>query len=171
MGLVYPDLPTVGSPNSTEQPKVRQSLIDLRDTINGAIAAANLASDSVTTAKILDDAVTAAKIADNAIVQANMSDDSVGAGEIIADSVGVSELNPAYIQSYSVSVSGASGAQALTWPTEMASAFYGCVAMAVGTSTQACDVAATSVTSTTVNLVWSNGPAGSFSIHVIGLIF
>lgn len=93
MGLVYPDLPTVGSPNSTEQPKVRQSLIDLRDTINGAIAAANLATDSVSTAKIVDDAVTAAKIADSA----------VDGGAIASDAVTGDKLS---LTNYTVQVTG-----------------------------------------------------------------
>lgn len=77
MGLVYPDLPTVGQPNSTEQPKVRQSLIDLRDTINGAVDTDNLATGAVTTVKLDDDAVTAAKLADDAVVTASILDDAV----------------------------------------------------------------------------------------------
>lgn len=58
MGLVYPSLPTVGEPNSTEQPKVRQSLVDLRDTINGDLDNANIASGAnINGAKLLAQSV------------------------------------------------------------------------------------------------------------------
>lgn len=100
-----------------------------------------------------------AHIADNAINQAKMADDAVGIPELKTDN----------IQGYLVAASGTSGAVALTWPTPMASVFYVCTATAVGANTQTCDVAITSITTTTVNLVWTNGPAGGFNIHVIAI--
>ena len=179
MGLVYPDLPTVGSPNSTEQPKVRQSLIDLRDTINGSIAAANLTSDAVSTVKIADSAVTTpkiadsnvttAKIADSNVTLAKMADDSVGAAEIVADSVGISELNPAYIQGYTVTATDAAGSVTMTWPTAFASAFYVVAATAKVSANTTANVVVSSQTTTTVTFGWSGGPSGSWTIHAIGI--
>jgi len=84
MGLVYPDLPTVGSPNSTEQPKVRQSLIDLRDTIKDATAADNLASNAVTLAKMSDNSVDTPELVDGAVTTAKIEDLAVTPGKLSA---------------------------------------------------------------------------------------
>jgi len=189
MGLVYPDLPTVGQPNSTEQPKVRQSLIDLRDTINGSIAAANLTSDAVSTvkiadsavstakvadsavstAKVADSAVTTAKIADSNVTLAKMADSSVGAAEIVDDSVGISELNPAYIQGYTVTATDAAGSVTMTWPTAFASAFYVVAATAKVSANTTANVVVSAQTTTTVTFGWSGGPSGSWTIQAIGI--
>lgn len=63
MGLVSLTLPTVGQPNSTEDPKINSALTALQNVINGNLDTANIANNGVGTAEIADLAVTAAKLA------------------------------------------------------------------------------------------------------------
>lgn len=82
MGLIDPELPEVGLPVTTEDPKVRDALAEIVAEINGNLDGVNLATDanvngtqlldaSIPTAKLEDDAVTAAKLRDDATVDAN----------------------------------------------------------------------------------------------------
>lgn len=52
MGLINPTMPVVGQPHSTEDPKVRNALIAIRNEINGNLDAANLEDGAVTAAKV-----------------------------------------------------------------------------------------------------------------------
>jgi hypothetical protein len=62
MGLVSLTLPTVGQPNSTEDPKINSALTALQNVINGNIDTANIANNGVATGELADLAVTAAKL-------------------------------------------------------------------------------------------------------------
>ncbi len=44
MALINPTIPTLGDPNSTEDPDTRNSLITIRDAINGGLDDANMAA-------------------------------------------------------------------------------------------------------------------------------
>lgn len=63
MGTISPSIPTVGEPNSTEDPKVRSALIDIRDEINGQLDNDNIAAAAgISGTKLADNTVTGAKI-------------------------------------------------------------------------------------------------------------
>ena len=170
MAEVFPDLPTVGSPNSTEQPKVRQSLIDLRDTINGDIDTDNLAAAAVTTVKIEDDAVTAAKVADSAIVDANVAAGAaIDGSKLAAASVSRDETGP-WIQAHYVDITGNNGSITATWPESMPSALYVTtvtVALVLNGSATATVV---SQSATTVDLLWDGAGSGAHRLFLQGIM-
>jgi len=92
-----------------------------------------------------------------------------GAAEIVDDSVGISELNPAYIQGYTVTATDAAGSVTMTWPTAFASAFYVVAATAKVSGNTTANVVVSAQTTTTVTFGWSGGPSGSWTIQAIGI--
>jgi dihydroxyacetone kinase DhaKLM complex PTS-EIIA-like component DhaM len=93
MGTINPQVPTVGQPNSTEDPKIASAITTIRDAINGELDDDNIAASadingskllnaSVATAKIADDAVTAAKIATGVVGSTELAALSVLSGKI-----------------------------------------------------------------------------------------
>lgn len=105
MGQISVQLPVVGNPVSTEDPKVRDALSDIVDEINGKLDNNNLAeagvaningdrlaNNSVPTGKLENDAVTADKLRDDAGTDANRAvttnhirDDAVTADKLRDD--------------------------------------------------------------------------------------
>jgi hypothetical protein len=120
MGLIDPELPEVGLPVTTEDPKVRDALAEIVAVINGNLDTVNLASDadvngtqlldasvdntklttnSVDTANIVNDAVTADKLRDDvstdgnrAVTTNHIRDNAVNADKIAEGAVNTSEL-------------------------------------------------------------------------------
>lgn len=84
MALVNrPNSYTQGTPILSSE--VNDDFNTLYNEFNGAISAANLATDAVTTAKIDDEAVTTAKIANNTILPTNFSADTAKGWYDLAD--------------------------------------------------------------------------------------
>lgn len=52
MGTINPAIPTIGDPNSTEDPDVRSALVTIRDAINGALDTDNVATGGLLIADI-----------------------------------------------------------------------------------------------------------------------
>lgn len=105
MAQINPNIPIIGDPVATEEPKVKTALEDIVDEINGkldntniaaagvaningaklldaSVAAAKLTTDSVETAKIVNDAVTNDKIGDDAVDTAQIADGAVETAQI-----------------------------------------------------------------------------------------
>ena len=105
MAQINPNIPIIGDPVATEDPKVKTALEDIVDEINGkldntniaaagvaningaklldaSVAAAKLTTDSVETAKIVNDAVTNDKIGDDAVDTAQIADGAVETAQI-----------------------------------------------------------------------------------------
>lgn len=150
MGLVYPSLPTVGEPNSTEQPKVRQSLIDLRDTINGYIDADNLASNAVTLAKMADNSVDTPELVDGAVTAAKIEDLAVTPAKL-STTLGTANLKvAAHVNAGSI-LGGASGDRTLVSVASVAPGWYhviGHVSLVDGADTQNLRITSTGGTAT-----------------------
>jgi hypothetical protein len=73
-------VPNTFSPNTTiSSSEINANFTEIYDEFNGNIAAANLATDSVTTVKIADSNVTTAKIADDAVTAAKINWAATGA--------------------------------------------------------------------------------------------
>lgn len=93
--------PTVGEPNSSEDPKIATAVSTLNGLLDGSnkldgaqlsagsVAAAALASNSVTNAKLDDDAVDSAEIADGAIDTAHIADTQVTDAKLASPNNGV----------------------------------------------------------------------------------
>ena len=105
MAQINPNIPIIGDPVATEEPKVKAALEDIVDEINGkldntniaaagvaningaklldaSVAAAKLTTDSVETDKIVNDAVTNDKIGDDAVDTAQIADGAVETAQI-----------------------------------------------------------------------------------------
>lgn len=54
MGHITPSIPVVGQPHSTEDPKVRNALIVIRNAINGNLDGSNVTDGAVTKDKVAD---------------------------------------------------------------------------------------------------------------------
>jgi hypothetical protein len=112
---INPNIPIIGNPVATEDPKVKTALEDIVDEINGkldntniaaagvaningaklldaSVAAAKLTTDSVETAKIVNDAVTNDKIGDDAVDTAQIADDAVENAQIADDAVDTAQI-------------------------------------------------------------------------------
>jgi hypothetical protein len=130
MGQINPDIPIIGNPVSTEDPKVKTALETLVATINtldnaniataaninaaklldASIQPAKLATDSVETAKIKDANVTTAKIDDGAVTTAKINDAAVTTAKINAGAVTTAKVEDGAITSTKMAASSSSNA-------------------------------------------------------------
>jgi hypothetical protein len=67
MGLITAALPTIGQPNSSEDPTVRAALAAIIAVLNGNIDTTNIATNGVASSDITPAAVTKAKLATDAL--------------------------------------------------------------------------------------------------------
>lgn len=134
MAQINPDIPIVGNPVATEEPKVKSALEDIVDEINGkldntniaaagvaningaklldaSVAAAKLTTDSVETAKIVNDAVTNDKIADAAVDTAQIAADAVTGAQIEDDAVNTEHIADGAVDTAQISDDAVTGAK------------------------------------------------------------
>lgn len=91
--------------------EVNDNFDEIYDEFNGAISAANLATDAVTTAKITDSNVTTAKIADENVTSRKLAPNIVI--ETCTGDVAISSTTPADITGCSISITPAIASTAL----------------------------------------------------------
>lgn len=81
---------------------------------DGNVTAAKLASDSVTTAKIVDANVTTAKLADGAVTSAKIADGTIIAGDIAADAVTTAKILDANVTTAKIADANVTAAKLAT---------------------------------------------------------
>ena len=199
MATINPQVPVVGEPNDTEDPKIASAIGTIRDAINGGLDNANiadnagivgskLANTSVPTGKIADGAVTAAKMAALSVLSGNIkfvfqsnrgsvitSLSSPSISGIIADVLPGTYLVVAQGitngQAHSFSIGSSGGAATITQPS---SAFTNSERLTGGEGdnyVSGIHVAQAEVTSTTTLSLGATVVAGSFlgSLYVFGV--
>jgi hypothetical protein len=93
MGIINPEIPSPGSPNSTEDQKITNGMGTIRDEINGGLDNDNIdAAANIVGSKLLDLSIATAKLADDAVTGAKIATDAVTADSIVAGGVGSAEI-------------------------------------------------------------------------------
>lgn len=82
MAIISISVPVVGSPNTTEDPKIANALTTLQTLVNGNLDAANIADSAIGTNEIANSAVTSAKIADGTIAGADVANATLGVAKM-----------------------------------------------------------------------------------------
>jgi hypothetical protein len=112
MGTINPQVPVVGEPNSTEDPKITSAITTIRDAINGDLDNDNIAtSANISGSKLADTSIATAKLADDAVTAAKILTGAVGSTELAALSV-LSGKIPFVFQSGGPTITIATGVQA-----------------------------------------------------------
>jgi hypothetical protein len=107
MAEISPQIPEIGQPNNTEDPKIVNALTTITDEINGNLDNDNIASGaningskllaaSVDTTQLAASAVETAKIADSNVTTAKIADSNVTTAKIADDAVTSAKLNMSY---------------------------------------------------------------------------
>lgn len=81
---------------------------------DGNVTAAKLASDSVTTAKILDAAVTTAKLANDSVTSAKIADGTIIAGDIASDAITTAKILDANVTTVKIADANVTAAKLAT---------------------------------------------------------
>jgi len=83
MATINPQVPVVGEPNDTEDPKIASAIGTIRDVINGGLDNANIADNAgIVGSKLANTSVPTGKIADGAVTAAKMAALSVLSGSV-----------------------------------------------------------------------------------------
>ena len=110
MGTINPQVPVVGLPNSTEEPKITSAINTIATVINGNLDNANINNAAnINASKLLDASVATAKLADNSVTNAKMADNSVNTAELVDNSVSAAKLAALAILSGSIKFAFHSG--------------------------------------------------------------
>jgi hypothetical protein len=93
MATINPQIPVVGEPNDTEDPKITSALGTIRDAINGGLDNANIADNAaILGSKLANTSIPTGKLENNSVTNDKIATDAVNADSILAGAVGSAEL-------------------------------------------------------------------------------
>ncbi|MDI6804519.1 MAG: hypothetical protein QME58_11860 [Bacteroidota bacterium] len=116
--------------NSVTTVKIADNAVTSVKILDGTIAAADLASNSVTTVKIADNAVTSAKIVDGTVTTADLADNSVSSVKIVDGTIAAADLASNSVTTVKIADNNVTAAKILDEPGVARGANTGSVVIA-----------------------------------------
>lgn len=94
MGIITLDLPIIGNPNATEDPKIRANFVTLQTAFNGNIDTANIADNAITLPKMADASVGSIELVDSNVTSAKLADSAVTSRKFAPTVISIAGSDP-----------------------------------------------------------------------------